>query len=151
MCNTKYIVLQGAIERSSHYSDIKMKSMSNHQFCNAFFDKSGNIVLKFEGIATQKTILWHDIIKTSRSIMLFGYPFDQGCSFTQLFSENATTACASHPAAVCIWLFWWFKGVLNIIYQVPTGMSGHCCCRIDAVKESHRLVIESFSGIVIQD
>ena len=85
MSGNKYIALQGKIERSSCYSDIKMKSTSHRQFCDAFSNETDDIAIKFDGIDTHLTIPWHDIIIASQSIMLCGYHFVQDRSFTQLF------------------------------------------------------------------
>jgi hypothetical protein len=85
MSGKKYMVIQGKVDQSSHYSDIKLKSFSKHQFFDAFFNESGDIAIQFEGISTWLTIPLHDIIHGSKSIMLFGDPFTQGRSFTSLF------------------------------------------------------------------
>jgi hypothetical protein len=78
----KFIVLQGIIKRSSHFSDIKMKSVSRHQFMDAFVNGGGDIAMKFNGISSQLTIPWRDIIHASSTVMLFGSQLDQGRSFT---------------------------------------------------------------------
>jgi hypothetical protein len=87
MSGKKYMIIQGKIDQSSHYSDIKLKSLSKCQFINAFFNKSGDIAMQFEGVSTRLTIAWCDIIHASKSIMLFGDPSTQGCSFTSLFPK----------------------------------------------------------------
>jgi hypothetical protein len=84
MSSKNYIIIQGKIERSSHYSDIKMKSLTKRQFIDAFSNKSGDIAIQFEGISTRLTTPWHDIIHASQSIMLFGDPVSQGRLFTSL-------------------------------------------------------------------
>ncbi len=85
MSRKKYIVIQGKIERSSHYSDIKMKSLSKRQFIDVYSNESGDIVVWFEGISTWLTIPWRDIIHASQNIMLFGDPISQGRLFMSLF------------------------------------------------------------------
>jgi hypothetical protein len=85
MSSKKYIVIQGKIELSSHYSDIKMKSLTECQYIDAFSNESGDITIRFEGISTWLTIPWHDDIHASQSIMLFGDPISQGHSFETLF------------------------------------------------------------------
>jgi hypothetical protein len=74
MSGKKYLISQGKIDQSLHYSDIKMKTLSKHQFIDSFFRESGDIAIQFDGISTWLTIPWHDIIYASRSIMLFGHP-----------------------------------------------------------------------------
>ncbi len=66
MSSKKYMVIQGQIDQLSHYSDIKMKSLSKCQFINAFFNKSGDFGIQFENISTWLTILWHEIIHASK-------------------------------------------------------------------------------------
>jgi hypothetical protein len=61
-----------------------MKSLTKHQFIDAFSNESGDIAIRFEGISTRLTIPWHGIIHASQSIMLFGDPTSQGRSFTSL-------------------------------------------------------------------
>ncbi len=81
------MVIQGKIDQSSHYSDIKMKSLSKHWFIDAFFNQSGDLAIWFENISTRLTIPWHDIIHSSQSIMLFGHQFSQGQSYTSCFQK----------------------------------------------------------------
>jgi hypothetical protein len=57
MSSKRYLVIQGRINRTSHYGDIKMKSLSQRQFCNAFSNKSGDVAIRFNGISTRLTIL----------------------------------------------------------------------------------------------
>jgi hypothetical protein len=83
MSGKKCMIIQGKIDQLSHYSDIKLKSLSKHQFIDAFFNGIGDIAMQFEGVSTQLTILWHEIIHASKSIMLFG-DFTQGRLFTSL-------------------------------------------------------------------
>ncbi len=89
MLGKKYLMSQGKIDQSSHYSDIIMKTLSKcqRQFIDAFFRESGDIVIQFDGISTWLTIPWHDIIHASRSIMLFGHSLTQGRSFMSLFQK----------------------------------------------------------------
>jgi hypothetical protein len=49
MSGRKFIVLQGIIKRSSHFSDIKMKSVSRRQFVDAFVNGGGDSAMKFNG------------------------------------------------------------------------------------------------------
>ena len=85
MSSKRYLVLQGRITRSSHYDNISMKSLTQHQFCDAFSNNSGDIAIQFDGITTRLTVPWRDFINVSRCIMLFGLPFEQGRSFAKLF------------------------------------------------------------------
>ncbi len=62
-----------------------MKSLSKCCFCDSFSNKSGDIAIRFDEFSTRLTILWHDFVNASRSIMLFGLPFMQGWSFATLF------------------------------------------------------------------
>jgi hypothetical protein len=87
MLGRKFIVLQGIIKRSSHFSDIKMKSVSRCQFVDAFVNRGGDIAMEFNSISSRLTIPWHDIIHASSTVMLFGSQFDQGQSFTSLFCK----------------------------------------------------------------
>jgi hypothetical protein len=73
------------MNQSSHYSDIKLKSLSKHQFIDAFFNENGDIAIQFEGISTWLKIPWGGIIHANKSIMLFGDPFTQGHLFTSPF------------------------------------------------------------------
>ena len=59
----------------------KIKSMSRHQFVDAFKNEGGNFAMHFDGIFSQLTIPWHDDIHASRIIMIFGVQFNQGQSF----------------------------------------------------------------------
>jgi hypothetical protein len=81
------LVIQGRIDRTSHYDDIKKKSLSQRQFCHAFSNKSGDVAIRFYGISTRLTIPWRDFINASKCIMLFGFPFAQGRSFAKLFRK----------------------------------------------------------------
>ena len=60
MSSKRYLVIQGRIDRTSHYDDIKMKSLSQRQFCHAFSNESGDVAIPFDGISTQLTIPWLD-------------------------------------------------------------------------------------------
>jgi hypothetical protein len=42
MLSKRYLVIQGRIDRTSHYDDIKMKSLSQRQFRHAFSNESGD-------------------------------------------------------------------------------------------------------------
>jgi hypothetical protein len=55
MAGWKYIVIQGKLDRSSNYSDIKMKSVSRRQFVDAFENESGDFAMRFDGISSQLT------------------------------------------------------------------------------------------------
>ena len=87
MSSKRYLVIQGRINRTSHYDDIKMKSLSQRQCCNAFSNESGDVTIRFDGISTRLTIPWHDFINASRCIMLFGFLFKQGRSFLNSFER----------------------------------------------------------------
>ena len=78
MSSKRYLVLQGMIARSSHYDDIRMKSLTLCQFRDAFSNDSGDVAIQFDGIMTRLTVPWRDFINVSRCIMLFGFPFAQG-------------------------------------------------------------------------
>ena len=69
MSGRKFIVLQGTIERSSHFSDIKMRSVSRRQFVDAFVNGGGDIALKFNNILSRLTIPWCDIIHANSTMM----------------------------------------------------------------------------------
>jgi hypothetical protein len=88
MSSKRNLVLQGRITRSSHYDDISMKSHTQRQFCDAFSNESGDVVIQFDGITTRLTVPWRDFINVSRCIMLFGFPFEQGRSFAKLFRKT---------------------------------------------------------------
>jgi hypothetical protein len=45
MSSKRYLVIQGRINRTSHYDDIKMKSLSQRQFHNAFSNESGDVAI----------------------------------------------------------------------------------------------------------
>ena len=66
MSSKRYLVLQGRITRSSHYDDISMKSLTQRQFRDAFSNKSGDVVIQFNGITTWLTVPWRDFINVSR-------------------------------------------------------------------------------------
>ena len=87
MSSKRYLVIQVRINRTSHYDDIKMKSLGQRQFRNAFSNESGDVTIRFDGISTRLTIPWRDFINASRCIMLFGFPFAQGRSFAKLFRK----------------------------------------------------------------
>jgi hypothetical protein len=87
MSSKRYLVIQGRIDRTSHYNDIKMKSLSQRQFHNAFSNESGDVAIRFDGISTRLTKPWRDFIHASRCIMLFSFPFAQGRSFAKLFRK----------------------------------------------------------------
>ena len=87
MSGKRYLIIQGRIDRSSHYNDIKMKSLSQRQFGDSFWNGSGDIAIQFDGIGTRLTIPWRDFINASRSVMLFGFPFEQPRSFAKLFRK----------------------------------------------------------------
>ena len=78
MSSKRYLVIQDRIDRSSHYNDIKMKSLTQRQFCDAFSNKVDDVAIQFDGISTRLTIPRRDFIDASRCIMLFGFPFTQG-------------------------------------------------------------------------
>jgi hypothetical protein len=52
MTGRKYIFIQGKLDQSSHYSYIKMKSVSRRQFVDAFENDSGNFAIKFDSITS---------------------------------------------------------------------------------------------------
>ncbi len=87
MTGQRYIIIQGKLDRSSHYSDIKMKSASRRQFVDAFKNESGNFAIRFDGISSQLTILWRDMVHASRTAMIFGVQFEQVRLFTLLFRK----------------------------------------------------------------
>ncbi len=62
---------------SSHFSDIKMKSVSRCQFVDAFKNESGDLAMRFDGISSRLTIPWRNVVHASRTIMIFGVQFDQ--------------------------------------------------------------------------
>jgi hypothetical protein len=88
MCGRRYFVRQARIDRSSHYSEIKMKAVSSRQFLDAFDNEGGDFAFQFEGTPTKLTIPWRDIINASKTVMLFGAPFSQGRSFPELFRKK---------------------------------------------------------------
>jgi len=45
MSSKWYLVIQGRIDRTSHYDDIKMKSLSQCQFRHAFSNESGDVAI----------------------------------------------------------------------------------------------------------
>ncbi len=69
MSGRKFIILQGTIERSSHFLNIKMRSVSRRQFVDAFVNGGGNIALKFNNILSRLTIPWCDIIHANSTMM----------------------------------------------------------------------------------
>ena len=75
MCGRRYFVRQARLDRSSHYSEIKMKAVSSCQFLDAFDNDGGDFAFQFEGTPTKLTVPWCDIIYASKTIMLFGAPF----------------------------------------------------------------------------
>jgi hypothetical protein len=87
MSGRRYIVIQGILDRSSHYSDIKIKSVSRRQFVDAFENESGDLAMRFDGISSRLTIPWRGVVHASRTIMIFGVQFDQVRSFTSLFRK----------------------------------------------------------------
>jgi len=88
MCGRRYFICQARLDRSSHYSEIKIKSVSWHQFHELFENEGGDFALQFEGIATKLTIPWCDVINASKTIMLFGALFLQGHLFAKLFRKK---------------------------------------------------------------
>jgi hypothetical protein len=80
-----YFVRQGHLNCSSHYSDIKMKTILRHQFVDAFINEGGDFVFQFHNTLTHPTVPWHDIVHASQTIMVFGCPFSQLRLFTLLF------------------------------------------------------------------
>ncbi len=56
----KYIVIQGKIDHSSHYSDIKMKSVSRRQLIDDF-------AMRFDSISRRLSILRCDITHASKN------------------------------------------------------------------------------------
>ena len=88
MCGRRYFVRQARLDRSSHYSEIKMKAVSSRQFLDAFYNEGGDFAFQFEGTPTKLTVLWCGIINASKTIMLFGAPFSQGRFFPELFRKK---------------------------------------------------------------
>jgi hypothetical protein len=66
-----------------------MKTVSRHQFVDAFKNKGGNFAKRFDGILSPLTIPWpwHVVVHASRMIMIFGVQFDQVRPFTLLFCK----------------------------------------------------------------
>jgi hypothetical protein len=85
MYGRRYFVWQGLLDHSSHYLDIKMKTILRHQFVDAFTNEGGDFVFQSDNTSTHLTVAWHDIVHASQMIMVFGYPFGQLRSFTSLF------------------------------------------------------------------
>jgi hypothetical protein len=85
MYERRYFIQQACLDRSSHYSEIKMKAVLQHQFVDTFTNEGGDFALQFDDMSTRLTVPWHDIIHASQTIMVFGYPFLQNRSFTPLF------------------------------------------------------------------
>ena len=79
------MVVQGKIDRLSHYDKIKMRSLTKCQFLDSFFNEGGDIAIRFARILSRLTIPWRDFIHSSQSIMLFGLPLLQGWPFAALF------------------------------------------------------------------
>ena len=71
----RYFVRQAHLNRSSHYSEIKIKTVSSRRFLDAFYNEGGDFALQFEGTPTKLTLPWCNIINASKTIMLFGAPF----------------------------------------------------------------------------
>ncbi len=92
MNGQKYIVIKAKLDRLSHYSDIKMISISRRQFVDAFKNEGGDFAMRFEGISSRLTIPWRDVIHASRTIMIFGVQFDQGRSFTKVFRKKKNSS-----------------------------------------------------------
>jgi hypothetical protein len=44
---------------------------------DAFNNEGWNFAMQFDGISSQLTIPWHNVIHASRTIMIFGVQFDQ--------------------------------------------------------------------------
>jgi len=88
MCGWRYFVRQARLGRSSHYSEIKMRSVLLNQFLDSFENEGGDFAFWFEGTATKLTILWRDVIHASKTVMIFGAPFSQGRSFAELFRKK---------------------------------------------------------------
>ncbi len=84
----RYLVRQARLERLSHYSEIKMRSVLLNQFLDSFENKGGDFAFWFEGTATKLTIPWRDVIHASKTVMIFGAPFSQGRSFAELFRKK---------------------------------------------------------------
>ena len=83
----RHYFVRHTLDLSSHYSDIKMKALSQRWFVEAFHNKSGDFAFRFEGSSTRLTIPLRDIINESKTVMLFSYPFLQGRSFVELFCK----------------------------------------------------------------
>ena len=104
MTRKKYVVVQGKIDQSSHYDEIKMRSLSKCQFLDSYSNEGSDIAIRFDGISSRLTIPWRDFIHSSQSIMLFGFWF---AIFARsvvccIILENETSACTSHPPTVFI-------------------------------------------------
>jgi hypothetical protein len=83
MSGLKFIVLQGKIERSSHFSDIKMRSVSRRQFVDAFVNGGGDIALKFNNISSWLTIPWRDIIHASSTEVTMTTTIPSECDLSE--------------------------------------------------------------------
>jgi len=88
MRGRRYFVRQACLDRSSHYSEIKMRSVLLNQFIDSFENEGGDFAFWFEGTATKLTIPWRDVIHTSKTVMIFGAPFSQGRLFAELFRKK---------------------------------------------------------------
>ena len=56
MTRKKYVVVQGKIDQSSHYDEIKKRSLSKPQFLDSYSNEVGDIVIRFDGISSRLTI-----------------------------------------------------------------------------------------------
>ena len=70
MRGRRYFVRQARLDRSSHYSEIKMRSVSLNQFLDSFENEGGDFEFQFEGTATKLTIPLHDVIHASKTVMI---------------------------------------------------------------------------------
>jgi hypothetical protein len=71
MYGRHYFVRQARLVHSSHYSDIKMKAVSQRQFVDAFNNEGGDFALWFDDTSTCLTIPWHDILNASKSVAVW--------------------------------------------------------------------------------
>jgi hypothetical protein len=69
-----YFVWQACLDHLSHYSDIKIKSVTRRQFIDAFNIKGGDFAFQFDNTSTHMMVSWNDIIHASQKIMVCGYP-----------------------------------------------------------------------------
>ncbi len=105
MLGKKYLISQGKIDWSLHYSDIKMKSLGKHQFIDAFFRESGDIGIQFDGISMANySVAWNYSCKQKHHAIWSS--IDSRVLVHVSFLKNETASFTSYLALIRDQVFW---------------------------------------------